>query len=50
MEGHYNNQCPVKSNEKRPAVNMVVAEVADIQQVTTRAKGKMTEWEAQEAI
>ena len=50
QEGHYNNQCPVKSNEKRPAVNMVVAEVADIQQVTTRSKGKTTEWEAQEAI
>ena len=29
---------------------MVVVEVADIQQVTTRSKGKMTEWEAQEAI
>ena len=29
---------------------MVVTEVADIQQVTTRSKGKTTEWEAQEAI
>ena len=29
---------------------MVVAEVADIQQVTTRSKGKTTEWETQEAI
>ena len=29
---------------------MVVVEVADIQQVTTRSKGKMTEWEAQESI
>ena len=29
---------------------MVVAEVADIQQVTTRSKGKATEWETQEAI
>ena len=47
QEGHYSNQCPVK---KRPTVNMVVADVADIQQVTTRSKGKMTEWETQEAI
>ena len=29
---------------------MVVVEVADIQQVTTRSKGKMAEWEAQETI
>ena len=29
---------------------MVDAEVADIQQVTTRSKGKATEWETQEAI
>ena len=29
---------------------MVVAEMADIQQVTTRSKGKMAKWEAQEAI
>ena len=29
---------------------MVVMEVANIQQVTIRSKGKMTEWEAQEAI
>ena len=29
---------------------MVVTEVADIHQVTTRSKGKMAEWEAQEAI
>ena len=29
---------------------MVVVEVVDIQQVTTRSKGKTTEWEAQEAI
>ena len=29
---------------------MVAAEVADIQQVTTRSKGKATEWETQEAI
>ena len=39
-----------ENNEKHLAVNMVVAEVADIQQVTTRSKGKMVEWEAQEAI
>ena len=50
QEGHYSNQCPAKSYDKRPAVNMVVAEVADIQQVTTRSKGKATEWETQEAI
>ena len=30
QDGHYSNQCPMKSNEKRPEVNMVVAEVADI--------------------
>ena len=29
---------------------MVVTEDADIQQVTTRAKGKATEWETEEAI
>ena len=29
---------------------MVVAEVANIQQVTTTSKGKTTKWEAQEAI
>ena len=29
---------------------MVVAEIADIQQVTTKSKGKMMEWEAHEAI
>ena len=29
---------------------MVIAEVADIQQVTTRSKGKMAEWDAPEAI
>ena len=29
---------------------MVTAEVTDVQQVTTRAKGKTTEWETQEAI
>ena len=37
-------------NEKQPAVNMVMAEVTDVQQVTTRSKGKAAEWEAQEAI
>ena len=50
QEGHYSNQCPTKSYDKRPTVNMVVAEVADLQQVTTRSKGKATKWEAQEAI
>ena len=49
-EGHYNNQCPVKSNEKQPAVNMVTAEATDFQQVTTRSKGKAAEWETQENI
>ena len=29
---------------------MVMAEVTDVQQVTTRSKGKAAEWEAQEAI
>ena len=29
---------------------MVIAEVTDVQQVTTRSKGKMAEWETQEAI
>ena len=29
---------------------MVMAEVTDVQQVTTRLKGKAAEWEAQEAI
>ena len=29
---------------------MVTAEVTDVQQVTTRSKGKTAEWEAQEAI
>ena len=50
QDGHYSSQCPVKTNEKQPAVNMVIAEVADIQHVTTRSKGKTSEWEAQEAI
>ena len=31
QDGHYNSQCPVKNNKKRPAVNMVIAEVANIQ-------------------
>ena len=44
-EGHYSSQCLVKTSEKQPAVNMVFAEVRDIQQVTTRAKRKPTEWE-----
>ena len=29
---------------------MVVVDIADIQQVTTRSKGKTMEWEIQEAI
>ena len=29
---------------------MVIVEVANIQQVTTRSKGKMVEWEAQKDI
>ena len=29
---------------------MVIAEVTDVQQVTTRSKGKVAEWETQEAI
>ena len=50
QEGRYNSQCPVKTNEKQPVVNMVIGEMADIQQITTRSKGKMVEWEAQDAI
>ena len=49
-EGHYKNQCPVKTNEKQPAVNMVIAEVTNVQQVTTWSKGKVAGWETQEAI
>ena len=29
---------------------MVIAEVTDVQQVTTRSKGKAAEWETQETI
>ena len=29
---------------------MVIAEVTDVQQVTTRSKGKTTKWEAQEVV
>ena len=36
----------VKINEKQSVVNMVIAEVADIQQVTTQSKGEIVEWEA----
>ena len=50
LEGHYSSQCSVKTNEKQLVVNMVTTEVANIQQVTTRSKGKTSEWEAQEAI
>ena len=31
QEGHYSSQCPVKTNEKQPAVNMVIMEVTNIQ-------------------
>ena len=40
----------MKSYDKRPTINMVVLEVADLQQVTTRSKGKAKEWETQETI
>ena len=40
----------MKSNEKQPAVNMVIAEVTDVQQVTSQSKGKAAEWETQETI
>ena len=40
----------MKANKKQPAVNMVIAEVTDVQQVTTRSKRKVAEWETQEAI
>ena len=49
-DGHYSNQCLIKSNEKQPAVNMVTADVTDVQQVTTRSNGKAAEWETQENI
>ena len=50
QEGNYNGQCPMKSKEKKPSINMVIAEVTDVQQVTTRSKGKVAEWETQEVI
>ena len=40
----------MKANEKQLAVNMVIAEVSDVQKVTTRPKGKVAEWENQEEI
>ena len=46
-EGHYSNQCLVKAKEKQRAVNMLVIEATDVQQITTRSKGKTVEWEAQ---
>ena len=49
-EGHSSSQCPVKTNEKQPTVNMVTAEVTDDQQVTIRSKGKAAEWETHETI
>ena len=39
QDGLYKSQCPVKTNKKQPAINMVIAEVANIRQVTTRSKG-----------
>ena len=39
-DGHYSNQCPIKSNEKQSTVNIVIAEVTDVQQVTTRSGSK----------
>ena len=47
QEGHYSNQCLVKAKEKQRAVNMLVIEATDVQQITTRSKGKTVEWEAQ---
>ena len=29
-EGHYSNQCPSKTNDKQPAVNMVIAEITEV--------------------
>ena len=49
-DGDYSNQCSVKSNEKQLAVNMVIAQVTNVQQVTTQSKGKAAEWETQEAV
>ena len=49
-DGHYSNQCPVKSNEKQLAANMVIAEVTNVQQVMTRSKGKAAEWKTRETI
>ena len=49
-EGNYCSQCPVKTNEKQSAINMVAVELIDVQQVTTRSKGKVGEWESQETI
>ena len=46
-DDHYVNQCPTKEKGKAPTVNMVMLE---IQQMTTRSKGKQSEWEVQEEI
>ena len=46
-DGHYANQWPTKEKGKSPTVNMVMPE---IQQVTTRSKGKQSEWEVQEVV
>ena len=50
QEGHYNSQCPVKLKEKQPEINMMIAEVTEVQQVTTRSKRKAVEWETQQTI
>ena len=42
QEGHY-SQYPVKSKEKQPTINTMIAEVIDVQQVTTWSKGKASE-------
>ena len=46
-DGDSANQCPTKDKGKAPIVNMVVPE---IQQVTSRSKGKQSELEMQEAV
>ena len=35
---------------KALAVNMLIVEVADVQQVTTHRKAKLIEWEAQKVV
>ena len=45
QEGHYSSQFSVKINKKQPTVNMVIVEVTNVQQVTTKSKAKTTKWE-----